>query len=185
MMLLLEPMVVMVYAMEMMMMMLIARLMMVEQQVDEIHDDRNRHNDDQRKENHYNALVGHDDVHAVDIEHSLLRKTVVAVVVVEVHCYYSKWAVFELPQTMNDDDEYQAKLIAMMVVAVVVVLLYFLLNGHYHSKTNVHNDQYVPMMKRFLNYDDGLFGRLDVVIPNGNGTCDGGAVLLLIVVLDD
>ncbi len=70
MMLLLEPMVVMVYEMEMMM--LIAMMVEVEQQVDkanEIHDDMDPHNDDQQKENHYNVLVEHDDVHEMDIEH--------------------------------------------------------------------------------------------------------------------
>ncbi len=100
MMLLLEPMVVMVYEMEMMMLIAILMMVEVEQQVDkvdEIHDDRNQHNDDQQKENHYNVVVGHDDVHDVDIEHSVLRKTVVvAVVVVEVHYCYSKWAVVGL-----------------------------------------------------------------------------------------
>ena len=157
-MLLLEPMVVRVYAMGMQRMRSIARLMSGERQVDkvdEIHDDRNRRNDDQLKGNRCNALVEHDDVHAVDIEHWLLRKTVeVVVVLVEVHCYYSKWAVFVLPQTMNDDDdEYRATVIAMMVAAVVV-LLYFLLNAHFHSITNVRNDQFVPMMKRSRNSDD-------------------------------
>jgi type II secretory pathway component PulL len=101
MMLLLEPMVVTVYEMEMMMLIgVLIVVVEVEQQADkedEIHDDMNLHNDDQQKENHYNVLVGHDDVHEVNIEHWVLWKTVVvavvAVVVVDVHCYYSKWAV--------------------------------------------------------------------------------------------
>jgi hypothetical protein len=104
MMLMLEPMVVMVYELEMMTLIVVVE---VEQQVDkvnEIHVDRNQYNDDQQKENHCTVVVEHDDVHDMDIDHYVLWKTVVGVVevvaaavvvLVVVHCYYSKGAVVE------------------------------------------------------------------------------------------
>ena len=121
--------------------------------VNEIHDDKNRRNDDQRKGSHCSVLVEYDDVHEVHIEHWTLWKIVAVEVLLVVHC--EEWAVLVLLKTMNDgDDEYRAKWLETMVDLVAMVLLYSLLNDHYDSIKNVHNDQYALTMKRFQNWDE-------------------------------